>query len=179
ITDEDVADDNDIDEIDKVNTAHFDGRKTTITISSDAGVELLESVPEYLRAAHHTCAADAKTVQAHARCVVVLLDAELKYQKWNTKFGNAKRIVFGDRAEKPKRRSEEVAKLRQKQYNVKKEYDESLEKAKLGQHMRVADRMSKRPQMDNVSCKSFIYENLLEQNCSNISFTFASLPCNW
>lgn len=44
------------------------------------------------KAAHQTCAKDAKTVQAHAKCVVMLLDIELKYQRWNAKFGNAKRI---------------------------------------------------------------------------------------
>ncbi|KIH65235.1 hypothetical protein ANCDUO_04441 [Ancylostoma duodenale] len=112
ITDEDVADVNEDDESHKVNTAHYDGKKTTVTISTEAGTGLyqhwldqavsglmaavatkkLESVPEYLRTAHQTCAKGAKTVQAHAKCVVVLLDAELKYQKWSAKFGKAKII---------------------------------------------------------------------------------------
>ncbi|KHJ76253.1 hypothetical protein OESDEN_24127, partial [Oesophagostomum dentatum] len=39
---------------------------------------------------------------AHARCVVALLDAELKYQKWNAKFGNAKRLNKFLRRRRPK-----------------------------------------------------------------------------
>ncbi|EYC25141.1 hypothetical protein Y032_0012g1724 [Ancylostoma ceylanicum] len=112
ITDEDVADVDEDDESHKVNTAHYDGKTTTVTISTEAGTDLyqhwldqavsglmaavatkkLESVPEYLRTAHQTCAKGAKTVQAHAKCVVVLLDAEVKYQKWSAKFGRAKII---------------------------------------------------------------------------------------
>ncbi|VDO62379.1 unnamed protein product [Heligmosomoides polygyrus] len=115
ITDEDVADmPDDDDEQPRVNSAHFDGKKTTVTISSEAGTELyqhwldqavsglmaavatkkLENVSDIQKAAHQTCAKDAKTVQAHAKCVVMLLDIELKYQRWNAKFGNAKRIGF-------------------------------------------------------------------------------------
>ncbi|RCN34906.1 hypothetical protein ANCCAN_19244 [Ancylostoma caninum] len=128
ITDEDVADVNEDDESHKVNTAHYDGKKTTVTISTEAGTDLyqhwldqavsglmaavatkkLESVPEYLRTAHQTCAKGAKTVQAHAKCVVVLLDAELKYQKWSAKFGKAKIIGgvqhrFGSKSKNSKR----------------------------------------------------------------------------
>ncbi|KHJ98014.1 hypothetical protein OESDEN_01998 [Oesophagostomum dentatum] len=110
ITDEDVADiSDDDDEIHKVNKAHYDGKKMTVTLSTEAGIELyqhwldqartwsnlfrLENVPEYMKAAHQSCAKEAKTVQSHAQCVVVLLDAEVKYQKWNAKFGNAKHLV--------------------------------------------------------------------------------------
>ncbi|KAK6736439.1 hypothetical protein RB195_019242 [Necator americanus] len=119
ITDEDVADVNDDDEAHKVNTARYDGKTTTITISTEAGTELyqhwLENAPDYLKTAHQTCAKGAKTVQAHAKCVVVLLDAELKYQKWNAKFGMAKRIGrvhngFGYGAKNSKRWIKKVVK---------------------------------------------------------------------
>ncbi|KJH43367.1 hypothetical protein DICVIV_10614 [Dictyocaulus viviparus] len=110
ITDEDVAGDDD--ESTKVNTAHYDGKKTTITISTEAGIELyqhwldqavsglmaaiatekLARVSDIQKAAHNTCTKSATTVQAHAKCVVVLLDIEQKYQRWTAKFGNAKRI---------------------------------------------------------------------------------------
>ncbi|KAL6735256.1 hypothetical protein Aduo_005714 [Ancylostoma duodenale] len=139
ITDEDVADINEDDESHKVNTAHYDGKKTTVTISTEAGTDLyqhwldqavsglmaavatkkLKSVPEYLKAAHHTCAKDAKTVQAHAKCVVVLLDAELKYQRWSAKFGKAKIIGgahhrFGARSKNSKRWIKKVVKRRRR-----------------------------------------------------------------
>ncbi|PIO73893.1 hypothetical protein TELCIR_04117 [Teladorsagia circumcincta] len=42
ITDEDVADVNDDDGALKVNTAHYDGKKTTISISTEAGIELYQ-----------------------------------------------------------------------------------------------------------------------------------------
>ncbi|EYC25138.1 hypothetical protein Y032_0012g1721 [Ancylostoma ceylanicum] len=135
ITDEDVADVDEDDESHKVNTAHYDGKTTTVTISTEAGIDLyqhwldqavsglmaavatkkLESVPEYLKTAHQTCAKDAKTVQAHAKCVVVLLDAEIKYQKWSAKFGKAKIIGgvqhrFGSRIKNSKRWIKKVVK---------------------------------------------------------------------
>ncbi|KAJ1371634.1 hypothetical protein KIN20_033619 [Parelaphostrongylus tenuis] len=110
ITDEEVADDDD--HTPRPNTAHYDGKKTTITISTEAGIELyqhwmdqavsalmaavatdkMSKVSESQRAAHQTCAKSAKTVQQHAKCVVVLLDLEEKYKNWNAKFGNAQRI---------------------------------------------------------------------------------------
>ncbi|VDK60188.1 unnamed protein product, partial [Cylicostephanus goldi] len=103
----------DDDESYKINRAHFDGNKTTITISTEAGLELyqhwlnqaisglmaavatkkLQSVPDYFRAAHQACAKNASTVTAHAKCVVVLLDAELRYQDWKSRFEKAKRIA--------------------------------------------------------------------------------------
>uniref|UniRef100_A0A0K0D2G4 Reverse transcriptase domain-containing protein n=1 Tax=Angiostrongylus cantonensis TaxID=6313 RepID=A0A0K0D2G4_ANGCA len=111
ITDEDVADGDDSD-TSRINTAHYDGEKTTITISTEAAMELyqhwldqavsglmaavatdkMSKVSEHQRAAHQACAKSAKTVQQHAKCVVVLLDLEEKYQRWDAKFGNAKRI---------------------------------------------------------------------------------------
>nr|CDJ95897.1 Protein of unknown function DUF644 domain containing protein [Haemonchus contortus] len=42
ITDEDVADVDDNDESSKVNTAHYDGKKTTISISTEGGIELYQ-----------------------------------------------------------------------------------------------------------------------------------------
>ncbi|WKX97573.1 hypothetical protein Q1695_013329 [Nippostrongylus brasiliensis] len=114
ITDEDVADDHGDDEHPQINTAKYDGKTTTITVSTEAGLELfqhwvdqavsglmatvattkLQNVPEVQKAAHHTCAKAAKTVVSHAKCVVALIDFEIKYQQWNAKFGTAKRIVY-------------------------------------------------------------------------------------
>ncbi|VDL75438.1 unnamed protein product [Nippostrongylus brasiliensis] len=105
ITDEDIADDHGDDEHPQINTAKYDGKTTTITISTEAGLELfqhwvdqavsglmatvatkkLQNVPEVQKAAHHTCAKTAKTVVSHAKCVVALIDFEIKYQQWNAK----------------------------------------------------------------------------------------------
>ncbi|EYC26036.1 hypothetical protein Y032_0011g1525 [Ancylostoma ceylanicum] len=99
ITDEDVLGD---DEHPQPNTMHNDGRKTTITISTDAGLKLyqhwtdqavsglmaavatnkLKNVGNAEKLAHKQCNKEAKTVNQHAKCVVELLNAEEKYQKW-------------------------------------------------------------------------------------------------
>ncbi|KAE9414476.1 hypothetical protein Angca_006197, partial [Angiostrongylus cantonensis] len=120
ITDEDVADGDDSD-TSRINTAHYDGEKTTITISTEAAMELyqhwldqavsglmaavatdkMSKVSEHQRAAHQACAKSAKTVQQHAKCVVVLLDLEEKYQRWDAKFGNSKRIEAKPVQKKP------------------------------------------------------------------------------
>ncbi|CAJ0607441.1 unnamed protein product [Cylicocyclus nassatus] len=167
ITDEDIADIQDEDEHSKVNTAHFDGKKTTITISTDAGLKLyqhwldqaisglmaavatkkLESVPEYLRAAHHTCAKGATTVQAHAKCVVTLLDAEVKYQKWNERYGNAKRISrmrhnYDAKAAMMKRNRERL-RYKQKQFFAQEELRRKVLKTKFQQRMYANSQTSK------------------------------------
>ncbi|VDO56374.1 unnamed protein product, partial [Haemonchus placei] len=101
--DEDVADVDDSDESSKVNTAHYDGKKTTISISTEGGIELYQhwldqavsgliATVATKKAAHQTCAKGATTVTAHAKCVVQLIDIERKYQMWKNRYGKAKRI---------------------------------------------------------------------------------------
>ncbi|KHJ77562.1 hypothetical protein OESDEN_22818, partial [Oesophagostomum dentatum] len=97
-----VADIPDDEEHSKPNTIYSDGKKTTIIVSTEAGIELyqhwtdqavsglmaafatdkLKTVGDVGKLAHKQCNKDAKTVTQHARCVVQLLEAEQKYQKW-------------------------------------------------------------------------------------------------
>ncbi|EPB76263.1 hypothetical protein ANCCEY_04625 [Ancylostoma ceylanicum] len=107
ITDEDVADVPDDDDHPQPNTMHNDGKKTTITISEEGGRKLyqhwtdqavsglmatvatdkLKKVGHAEKMAHKQCNKGAKTVKEHAICVVMLLEAEKKYQRWLKKFG--------------------------------------------------------------------------------------------
>ncbi|WKX89417.1 hypothetical protein Q1695_008797 [Nippostrongylus brasiliensis] len=103
ITDEDVADIHDDDPV--PNTIKYDGKKTTITVSTDAGQMLfqhwmdqaisglmatiatkkLETVGDVERSAHKECAKDSTTVKKHAQCVLALIEAEAKYRRWTEK----------------------------------------------------------------------------------------------
>ncbi|KAK6728424.1 hypothetical protein RB195_005830 [Necator americanus] len=103
ILDEDVNDDFDDDNDDpSLNKMHNDGKKTTIIISTEAGLKLyqhwtdqavsglmaafatnkLKNVGEAEELAHKQCNKDAMNVKQHAICVVRLLQAEEKYQQW-------------------------------------------------------------------------------------------------
>ncbi|EYC26024.1 hypothetical protein Y032_0011g1517 [Ancylostoma ceylanicum] len=113
ITDEDVADVPDDDEHPQPNTMHNDGKKTTITITEEGGRKLyqhwtdqavsglmatvatnkLKNVGHAEKVAHKQCNKNAKTVKEHAICVVLLLEAEEKYQQWMKKFGEKKKRV--------------------------------------------------------------------------------------
>uniref|UniRef100_A0A7I5E735 AAA domain-containing protein n=1 Tax=Haemonchus contortus TaxID=6289 RepID=A0A7I5E735_HAECO len=158
ITDEDVADVDDNDESSKVNTAHYDGKKTTISISTEGGIELyqhwldqavsgliatvatkkLENVPESERAAHQTCAKGATTVTAHAKCVVQLIDIERKYQMWRNRYGNAKRIGFKHRKFRKIIRKRKQPRTKGRRYKVRKLNDESRRR-------KVSQSMKKKP----------------------------------
>ncbi|EYC26018.1 hypothetical protein Y032_0011g1514 [Ancylostoma ceylanicum] len=111
ITDEDVADVPDDDEHPQPNTMHNDGKKTTITITEEGGKELyqhwtdqavsglmatvatnkLKNVGHAEKIAHKQCNKGVKTVKQHATCVVMLMEAEEKYQRWLKKFGEKKK----------------------------------------------------------------------------------------
>ncbi|EYC26027.1 hypothetical protein Y032_0011g1518 [Ancylostoma ceylanicum] len=113
ITDEDVADVPDDDDHPQPNTMHNDGKKTTITISEEGGRKLyqhwtdqavsglmatvatdkLKKVGHAEKMAHKQCNKGAKTVKEHAICVVMLLEAEKKYQRWLKKFGEKNKRV--------------------------------------------------------------------------------------
>ncbi|KAL6729777.1 hypothetical protein Aduo_000802 [Ancylostoma duodenale] len=113
ITDEDVADVPDDNEHPQPNTMHNDGKKTTITITEEGGRKLyqhwtdqavsslmatvatskLKNVGHAEKIAHKQCNKDAKTVKQHANCVVMLMEAEKKYQRWLKKFGEKKKRV--------------------------------------------------------------------------------------
>ncbi|EYC26032.1 hypothetical protein Y032_0011g1522 [Ancylostoma ceylanicum] len=113
ITDEDVADVPDDDGHPQPNTMHNDGKKTTITITEEGGRKLyqhwtdqavsglmatvatnkLKNVGHTEKLAHKQCNKKAKTVKEHAKCVVILLEAEEKYQKWLKKFGEKQKRV--------------------------------------------------------------------------------------
>ncbi|ETN85458.1 hypothetical protein NECAME_16759 [Necator americanus] len=113
ITDEDVADIPDDDENPKRNTMDYDGKKITIPITEEAEKKLyqhwtdqavsglmsahatlkLRNVGHAEKHAHRQCNKGAKTVPEHAKCVLVLLELEKKYQRWLKKFGEkAKRV---------------------------------------------------------------------------------------
>ncbi|KAK6728416.1 hypothetical protein RB195_005826 [Necator americanus] len=110
ITDEDIADMPDDDEQPKPNTMHSDGKKTTITMSTEAGMKLyqhwtdqavsglmaavatnkLKNLGHAEKVAHKQCNKEVKTVAQHAKCVLALLEAEEKYQRWLKKFAEKK-----------------------------------------------------------------------------------------
>ncbi|XGW22623.1 hypothetical protein V3C99_005107 [Haemonchus contortus] len=106
ITDEDVADVSDDGDHPIPNTMHYDGQKTTITISEEGGEMLLQhwldqsisglmsavatkklaTVGRFERAAHKRCTKKASSVKEHAQCVVMLMESEAKYQQRKQKF---------------------------------------------------------------------------------------------
>ncbi|KIH68718.1 hypothetical protein ANCDUO_00945, partial [Ancylostoma duodenale] len=53
----------------------------------------LKNVGHAEKIAHKQCNKDAKTVKQHANCVVMLMEAEKKYQRWLKKFGEKKKRV--------------------------------------------------------------------------------------
>ncbi|KHJ75388.1 hypothetical protein OESDEN_24996 [Oesophagostomum dentatum] len=94
---------------------HNDGKKTTITITDEAAIKLyqhwtdqavsglmaavatnkLKNVGQAEKLIHKECNKNAKTVKEHAKCVVKLLDAELKYQQWVKKYEEKRKRVGG------------------------------------------------------------------------------------
>ncbi|KAK5973630.1 hypothetical protein GCK32_022039, partial [Trichostrongylus colubriformis] len=83
------------------NTVHYDGQKTTITITEEGGEMLfqhwldqtisglmsaiatkkLEDVGKLEQRAHKRCTRKASSVKEHAQCVVMLMDDAAKLEK--------------------------------------------------------------------------------------------------